>query len=205
MQYIANIITKNKLDISLFFNVTDNYNNIDTSLPTLIIGWGEVKKLFPEQDILNNKITDTISWTFSKREKRHQYEKDINTFIQSVIMKLDKIIGYKFFNYLLSNEEKKKSFISYINTKNNSIYYNSKFMYVYIPDEKMTLGISLQDLEYNHINTKDFINSISKRSKIVCSNLNCIDTQSLPLIKDNVKVIAYLNYLKYCDIYKEKY
>lgn len=196
MQYIANIITKYKFDTSCYFNITDDYYNIDNSLPTLIIGWEEVKKLFPNQNILDYKISDTISWTFSKREKRHQYEKDINNFITSVVSNLKISINYKFFNYILSSQEKRESFTKYISDNKCSIYYNSKFAYIYIPKDKITLGLSLMDLEYCGINSKDFITRLGNTDKIICSNLNCVDIQSLSLIKDNVKVVAYLNYLK---------
>lgn len=203
MKYIANIITKHKIEISSFFNVSTEIKDVDTSIPTLIIGWEKVKKLFPNQDILNDKISDTISWTFSKREKRHQYEKDIHNFIQNVILGLNDLINYRFFNYVLANPDKREQFISYITNKECSIYYNSRFMYVYVVNDNLTLGISLRDLEYIGISNKEFISKISKTHNIMCDNLNCIDVQSFSLIKDNIKVIAYLNYLKYSDIYKE--
>ena len=55
MKYIGNILTSSKLDISPFFNLTDDLNLIDSSIPTLIVGWDEMKKNFPEQNILNKK------------------------------------------------------------------------------------------------------------------------------------------------------
>jgi hypothetical protein len=53
MQYIANIITTERLDISSFFNISSTIDSVDLSLPTLIIGWGKVKELYPEQNILD--------------------------------------------------------------------------------------------------------------------------------------------------------
>ena len=143
MKYIANIITKNKIEVSEFFNVATDLTSVDTSLPTLIVGWKDVKNYFPEQDILEYNITPTISWTFSKREKRYQYEKDINNFIERVIKNIDKVINYRFFNYMLSTDKKRNDFYNYINKGGNSIYYNSRFAYIYNPVDKLTLGISL--------------------------------------------------------------
>ena len=84
MRYIANIITKSKINLGSFFNITNDLNNVDKSIPTLIIGWDEVKKIFPEQNILEKKIDDMLYWTFSKREKRYQYEIDLENFISIV-------------------------------------------------------------------------------------------------------------------------
>jgi hypothetical protein len=202
MRYIGNIITKSKIEVSSFFNVSSDIKNVDTSIPTLIIGWGEVKKIFPEQNILNTKITDTISWTFSKREKRYRYEIDLDLFIKDIIKKINDDANYKFFNYIISAHEKRECFLSYIKNGGNSIYYNSRFLYIYNDKDKVTIGISLNDLLYVGIDVKKFISSLNENSNnIMCDNLKCIDTESYSLIKDNVKVIAYLNYLKNSDIY----
>jgi hypothetical protein len=205
MGYIANIVTKSKLETSAFFNVTSDFNTIDTSIPTLIIGWSEVKEIFPNQNILNTKIDDTISWTFSKREKRFQYEKDVDAFINKVVSALNDKIKYRFFNFLLATQDKRASFISYVQTGNCSIYYNSRFLYVYNINDSFTIGISLTDLEYIGINTADFIRTLTlNNNNIICDNLKCVDSNSFNLIKDNTKIIAYLNYLRNSDIYKEK-
>ena len=98
MKYIANIITKNKLEVSSFFNVSKSLEDIDVSIPTLIIGWKDVKDFFPEQNILENKICDNIFWTFSKREKRHKYEEDLEKFSLHVNEYINKVINYHFFN-----------------------------------------------------------------------------------------------------------
>jgi hypothetical protein len=204
MKYIANIITHSKLDVSNFFNVTCDFYSVDTNLPTIIIGWNNVKELFPEQDILTKKISDTISWTFSKREKRHQYEKDIDVFIKGVISSLDDKINYKFFNYILSTQQKRERFISYINKGECSIYHNSRFLYVYCHTDNITLGISLRDLFYVGVDAKSFVKLLNVNgNNIITDNLNFLDNQSLGLLKDNIKVAAYLNYLKNSDIYKE--
>lgn len=202
--YIGNIITKNKINVSAFFNVSTDIDSVDTNIPTLIIGWSEVKKLFPEQNILNNKITDNISWAFSKREKRYKYEIDLNNFIEYVVSKINDSTNYKFFNYILSTEEKRIGFINYVNNGGNSIYHNSRFVYIYNPKDKNTIGVSLKDISYIGIEISTFIQSLNKNNNnILCDNLKFIDNESFPLIKDNVKVIAYLNYLKNADIYKE--
>lgn len=205
MGYIGNIITKSKLEISSFFNVTSGFNNIDINIPTLIVGWGEVKVLFPDQNILESQITNNISWTFSKREKRHQFEKDIVNFTSSAIKKVNENVKYSFFNFILASQDKRNRFISYVQAGNCSLYYNSRFLYVYNIKDSHTIGISLTDLEYIGINTEDFICILTKNNNnIICDNLKCVDANSYNLIKDNTKIIPYLNYLRNSDIYKEK-
>ena len=43
---------------------------INNYLPTLIVGWERVKKLYPKASILKKKIKDNLYWTFSPTEKR---------------------------------------------------------------------------------------------------------------------------------------
>ena len=204
MKYLANIITKNKIEVSSFINVSKNILDVDLSLPTLIIGWNEVKTFYPNQDILNKCITDNVKWTFSKREKRYQYEEDIVKFIDEVAKKLNENVNYRFFNYVLASQNKRDNFLSYIKKGNCSIYYNTRFLYVYNVNDDITIGISLVDLNYIGVNVKEFILSLKSSNNIICDNLKFIDSNSFNLIKDNIKNIAYLNYLRNCDIYKEK-
>lgn len=205
MRYIGNIITKGRLEMGAFFNITSDFNSVDTNIPTLIIGWSEVKELFPNQNILENRITDNISWTFSKREKRHQFEKDIINFINNTIKRVNDTVKYSFFNFILASHDRRNRFISYVQSGNCSLYYNSRFLYVYNIKDSYTIGISLTDLEYIGINTEAFIQSLMvNNNNLICNNLKCIDYNSYNLIKDNTKIIPYLNYLRNSDIYKEK-
>lgn len=202
MKHIANIVTTYKLDVSEFFNVVKDYNDIDKTVPTLIVGWKEVKKLFPSQDILISYIDDNTTWTFSKQEKRFQYEKDIKLFIDNIIKNLNNNVNYKFFNYILYNKKKQETFIEYVKKGNCSLYHNSRFLYIYNHIDKVTLGISLNDLKFININVGKFIKElVNNNNNIICDSLKCFDTQSLSLIKDNIKVLPYLNYLKNLDIY----
>ena len=202
MGYIGNIVTKSKLEVSSFFNVTSDFHSIDTSIPTLIVGWSEVKQLFPNQDILSQKISDNIQWTFSKREKRYKYEQDIVDFTTKVINELNNKVKYCFFNYALSSEDKRERFINYVKSGNCSIYYNTRFLYVFNSVDLKIIGISLVDLSYIGIDIEGFISSLVVNGNIICDNLKCIDHASYNLIKDNTKIIAYLNYLRNYDIYK---
>jgi len=203
MQYIANIVTNNKLTVSDFFNVTPDFSLIDKSLPTLIIGWKEVKELFPDQNILEKKINETTYWTFSKKEKRYRYEEDLKNFINEISSTIEKHANYRFFNFILSTEEKRERFIKYVQKGSCFIYHNSRFLYLYNSKDKMTFGISLNDLKYIGYNVYDFISKLKfNDDNLVTDNFKFLDNESFPLIKDNIKCVAYLFYLKNTDIYK---
>jgi hypothetical protein len=202
MRYIGNIVTKNKIDVSEFFLVTDDMSSVDTTVPTIVIGWSLVKEIFPEQNILESDIKDNISWTFSKREKRCKYEQDIENFVKMCTEKMLENINYKFFNYLVASPEKRKNFVNFINRGGCYMYYNARFLYVYSPNSKMTIGLSLTDLKYIGIKIKSFLSTLNiEGNNFIVNNLDFLSNDSLNLLKDNIKVAAYLNYLKNSDIY----
>lgn len=205
MKYIANIISKSSVKVGEFFNVVKTIDKIDPSLPTMIVGWSLVKELFPEQDILEEVITPNMAWTFSKREKRYKYEKDMENFISDVLKKLDDSVNYTFFNYMLSPSDKRASFHRYMDQGGNYIYRNSRFVYVYNPQHNITFGISLNDIKYIGISIDTFISSLNRMSNNhIVEDISFLDEFSLRFIKDNVKAVAYLYYLKFSDIYEEK-
>lgn len=204
MRYLGNIIVKHRVSVSEFFNVTDDISTVDTSIPTLIVGWSDVKEMFPEQNILNYSITPTISWTFSKKEKRYQFEKDIVNFTTKVIQGITEKVNYHFFNYVLADQSRRNSFFSYVSQGNCSIYHNARFLYIYNIKDKLTIGVSLTDLRYIGMNIKEFIQMLNiNQNNLIVDNLNFISQESFILLKDNVKSAAYLYYLKNSDIYKE--
>ena len=88
MKYIANIITKSRLDVGEYINVTKDITKVDLTIPTLIIGWAMVKEIYPNADILNKQISETVYWTYSNREKRQEYEPDLAKFIKNAFSRL---------------------------------------------------------------------------------------------------------------------
>lgn len=202
MRYIGNIVTKSKIEVNEFFLVTKDFSQIDKSVPTLIVGWSLVQELFPDQDILSSKIEENISWTFSKREKRYRFEEDIEDYVKKCIKNMGENVNYKFFNYLTASPEKRKNFVAFVNRGNCYIYHNTKFLYLYNPLSKMTIGLSLMDLQYVGINTKHFLSMLDvDGTNFFISNFDFIGENALILIKDNIKAVPYLNYLKNSNIY----
>lgn len=205
MKYIANIVSKTSQDVSSFFNVVKDIEDIVQGLPTLIIGWELTKSFFPDQDILESKVTDNIYWTFSKREKRYRYEQELEKFIARILVELKTSVHYIFFNYMISPPQKRESFHLYLDRGDNYIYLNSRFIYIYNKRDEITFGVSLCDIRYIGIDEDSFISSLNRMgNNHIVKDMSFIDEKSLPFIKDNVKAVAYLSYLKFSDIYEEK-
>jgi hypothetical protein len=92
--------------------------------------------------------------------------------------------------------------VDFVNRGGCYMYHNSRFLYVYNPNSKMTIGISLMDLRYAGVKIKSFISMLDiDGNNFITNSLDFIDENSFILLKDNIKVAAYLNYLKNSSIY----
>lgn len=197
MKYIANIITKSKIDVGEYINVTNTLDEVNLQIPTLIIGWENVKRFYPQVDILNKKITDTISWTYSNREKRQEYEPDLNKFIRDLFVNLGITVKYTFFNVLTSKLKRIKDFIKYIQSDlPKVIYVTNKNVYIY-NGEQIT-GFSISDLEYYGIKKEKVINLLKRNiNNRLFFNDNFLTWKIKKTIGDNDKIIPFLYSLKY--------
>ena len=70
------------MKVNEFIKVTNNKNNLDYSLPTLIVGKHNAKEIIGENNLqyLNRKVNDNLFWTFGKTERRDEFEKDVKKF-----------------------------------------------------------------------------------------------------------------------------
>jgi hypothetical protein len=200
MKYIANIITKSKLDVSDYINVVNDIDGVDLQIPTLIVGWSKVKEFYPDADILVKQINETVCWTYSNREKRQEYEPDLAKFIKNVFENLESRIKYTFFNVLTSKLSKVKGLINYINSPiTKFIYISDKSIYIY--DNKQVIGVSLSDLEYYGIHREKILDFIKRNPKNrLILNDNFLSWKLKRIIGDNGKIIPYLYSLRY-DIF----
>tara|TARA_R110000868_G_scaffold17137_6_gene75671 strand:+ start:4659 stop:6290 length:1632 start_codon:yes stop_codon:yes gene_type:complete len=136
-------------------------------IPTLIIGWENVKKHYPEQSILNSKITDKLYWTYSLSENESKSKSDIESFLNFSIKKFfnknlityDAIIDGEFRDFILNN----------INPKIRSfIYFHKDACYIY--NDKNTYAISILSLKFIGKDYKKILTSLI--NKIECTILS---------------------------------
>ena len=85
MQKLGNIVTTaKKNNYSEIFNVVNSIDKCITDLPILVVGWKLMKSLFPDANILNKEYNG-VKWTFTKTERRCEYEEDIIEFYNYLV------------------------------------------------------------------------------------------------------------------------
>lgn len=165
MAKIGNIVTESPNNPQYYlFNVVDDLSLIDVSLPTLVIGLDNAKKYIKNFSILK-KIYDNnmLQWTFTRRERRKEYNDDLNSFKEYCILKDVKNIKYSYIdiiNYPLSRIKKMIKYINSGDVKYCFITKNSNFIFIYSKKYNTVWGLSLALCEYIGIAKKKVIEKI---------------------------------------------
>lgn len=197
MKYIANIISKSKTyKFVPWINVTTTTNNIDTTVPTLIVGTDMAKTYIGEElNYINRKVNDNLFWTYKVTEKRSTNESDINMFKDVVLSSLKKRIKFSNFNVIGCNIAKVKELLTLIKeTEDICFIVGNKNLYISYNDN--VIGVSFDELEYIGISKKKLLTKVSKfENKISLVNFEK-DFNSDFFKKDEILLSAMFCYLK---------
>jgi hypothetical protein len=138
---IGNIVVYGSQRMSIpKMNVVSDLSEADNDLPTLMIGYHELKNRY-ELDFLNRKLEDDLFWTFTRSEERTLFNKDLYDFITHCENKL--LDGFKYYHIDVLNMRLKslKKTITHIKT-NESQYVIDKDV-LFIHTAGITFGFNL--------------------------------------------------------------
>ena len=152
MRYIGRIITSGKIeDVSEFIEVTKDASSVngrEAKIPTLIVGYKNAKEICGDVKILNKKIGKNLYWTFSKRERRTDYEEDLKNFQDTVSDFVSKFCSYEYIDVMTISDERRKEFNDAISDNHVKVAFVTNTMYyIYHPVKNKTYGISKEVLK----------------------------------------------------------
>lgn len=192
MKRLANILDSNKnAKYDKLFNHCLTIDDIDNSLPTLVVGVENAKKYVNGFSMFNREgINGQFSWTFAKTERRKEYNDDIFKFKKKVILNKLKDIKYEYINFPCYTPTKIKRFIEYMNGNDRKLCFlmkDSNFIFIYSRKYKHVFGLSLTLCEYCEIEKHKVINRIkSNQHNKIINGLNFIDKETRQIIGDNI-------------------
>ena len=198
MKKLANIYTKSKKNtFGEIFNVVSKYDDIIEGLPTLIIGFENAKQYIPDFNIIKKQYGN-IWWTFTKTERRCEYEDDIIKFYKYAIlssMEKTKYVYVDLINYKLSSIKKVIKFLKDGSLKYIFLTKNNHFMFIYSEVYNTVFGISLELCECLGVE-KQKIYKLIKNTKYI-HNTKFMDNDIRKVVGSNTHYIlplyTYLN------------
>lgn len=193
---LGRIITKlENIDTIDFVDVTNDFSSIDDCIPTLVIGKKNAEDFFGKDKIkvLDRRITHNVSWTYSKTERRNEFENDLKSFNNNLIKLLNKKIKYEYFNIFTEPLSRIKKLLNFIKTnkKDKYIYITDNHIYMYY--QSMTYGISLNDISYVGINVNKILKIIKgNQYNHIINNEDFLSKKMRQIIKNNKILVPYL-------------
>ena len=153
MRHIGRIITTAKIEgITEFIDVTKDESSVvgnEAKIPTLIIGYKNAERICGPLKMTEKKIGNNLWWTFSKRERRIDYEPDLESFLSNVSDFLMKFCNYEYIDPITWEEEKKTEFFDMMTGNSRKILYKTPSMYyVYFPKTNNVYGLSMDVLRF---------------------------------------------------------
>lgn len=184
-KYIGNVIvTSPNYKIDECYNKCLSFNTIDESLPTIIIGLENAKKYIENFNILKkNYKNDSLWWTFSKNERRIDYDVDINNFFELCINNIINKLMYNNINIIELTKKNIIKYIKFIKNSNIKLYFvdNNKFVFIYdINDSKKIYGLSLNTCAFFGI-------SKNRVLKLISNNPNNKQIKNFYSIPNNIR------------------
>lgn len=196
--YLANIVSETNIDNNGLFNITNNLNNIIREIPTLIIGWDLSKRLFSDRklSILEKKIDNNISWTFSKREKRIDFEKDLDFFVKNTFKSIEIRVKYKYINILTAKFSIIKKLIKKLTSNEMSCIYIHKNAFIYIFIDNKIIGIDFNFIDFLNIDRKKVYRILYSNGNDLIFSYDFLPKEISNNLDNNYKIIPYLQAIK---------
>ena len=158
--YVGNIVTSLKLEEENF-NICSDLDSIDNDLSTLIIGWDNAKEFIGDNiSIIHKKINRKLYWTFSKKERKVDFEVDLEKFKEVCFNTFGDNIPYVYLDILHGKSRVNKKIIKKILSLSDSVIYISDKNMVYVYGENIIFGIDLNIIEYSSIKKEKILNRI---------------------------------------------
>jgi hypothetical protein len=192
--YIGNIITSSKIEDENF-KVCRKLETIDGSLPTLIVGWEKTKEIYGDKvSILHKKIDDKTQWTFSTKERKVDYDKDIESYMSNCYSNIGKDINYIYVDVIHDSKKKIKKIIRKIYSLKNPKVYNHLNRMIYIYGDNIVFGVDTEMLSYIGIDYKKVLDKLSKISNclFIDEKIFNIYKSIINKINGKVRLIPYI-------------
>lgn len=166
--FIGNIVTNNNLGYKNF-NIINSFDDIIVNLPTLIIGWDNVKVIAPNADYFDRKLSDDIFWTFSITEKRDMHEEDLYYFIKKCYEVFVSKSNYIYIDFILFENKKVLNIFNIIKNSSKKIGFQTDNM-IYINVDNLIYGIDLNVIDYIGKDRNQLINYLKNHIGVLFIN-----------------------------------
>lgn len=191
--YIGNVVSETKTNLNICFNTVSDIKDIIPDIPTLIIGWDLVKKIYGDNkpSILEKKINNLFYWEFSKKEKRIDYDNGLINFIKICFEEINTQIQYKFIDVLTIKYNLLKKILNILNNDYKFYIYVKNNSFAYILINKNVYGLDFNSTDFIGIDRKKIYRKLYSKNNVLIFNDDLIPKELKKEIKQN-KITPYI-------------
>ncbi len=192
------LVNHTKVDYVNYINKSTTYEDVDTSLPTLFVGWSFMKacnptnKFIQNADILKKKIvTNELYWEFNFQESKASHVKGVDKFA-GLVPEFYFKPQYTYTNLCPVFFQLKdiQDFMDVLPKKIDSLY-NYKNEMVYILRENNIWGIDLKMYEFFQFDIPTILEKLKERTIFLIS-----EDLDAEIYQSYYKIFPNFEYLK---------
>lgn len=194
---IANIVSNSNINVSKDFNVVNTIDEIIQGIPTLIVGFDIVNKLYPEFDITERKVQKDLYWIFKKTERRDDFEIGLKWFKEKVISDLSKEISYVFVDVMQYNSKSlRKITKKFFNINKKYSFINGDMIYIY--GENIIFGVDLRLMSFVGVDSEKLKRTIRTKSLVFLGvdDILIVDKNIINELGLQIRFLPYLLYIR---------
>lgn len=194
MKTIGNVVITDgsKISYDKYIRRCRDLSDADRSLPTLIIGYKNAEKWIPDYNILTKSYPkQNMYWTFGKRERKFEYDDDIDKFYDFCIDNVCDGINYSYLNVVRFTVTDVKTLLTYIRGCRRKTIYNkgNRFLFCYDKKVRKVYGFSLDTCEYIGVRKDKILRIISENPHNMVINDGYTDSK---------RIRKFLSVKEYC-------
>jgi hypothetical protein len=180
-KYIGNIVTGYSKDkFPKFFNVVKSFDEVDNSVPTLIVGLESAREKIEGFSIIKKSYSSgMLCWTYKKTERKYDFDRDTDAFYRKCLEKVLSDVEYRYLNIPSYRYSELKRIYSWVKGKTKKLCFltrDSNFLFIYDTGRKMVFGLSLTLFEYMGVNRKKIVSLVGRnRNNIFIHNTGFMD------------------------------
>lgn len=159
-------------DSGVSFDACGEWDKLDAdSVPTLLIGWSNVKSIYPDQNILIHQIEQNVFWTYSNSEDSVAFKKNVGEFLKHSTESF-LTISYESYDAIIDGDF--KTFVSahILKSKNVFVYFYGGCLYAF--DGFSEFGLNLESMRYCGMPIKELITWFLYEFKCIVLNYSNI-------------------------------
>lgn len=182
-------------DVNILYLPISEYDKRSGDVPTLLVGYHNVKHHHPNMDILDRKLSDTEYWTFLKSEYVSYYSCDTYDFIKQCYNKFISDVSYFFVDIILSDDEKIKKILKEFSNHKGTLTSFKEGDRLYVLCDKIIFGFNLYQIRFLKKDESKFINRIKSLSENFIDSMDSVKDVILPFMEFYNEDIKYIPYI----------